>query len=60
MSDVDTCRAKLEGKRVVYCPSDGMQKLLPCTQCVSFCCLTSTEARRPVRDRDEWERGTEE
>ena len=25
-----------------------------------FCCLTSTEARRPVRDGDEWERGTEE
>ena len=26
----------------------------------SFCCLTSTEARRPIRDADEWERGTEE
>ena len=24
--------------------------------CVSFCCLTSTEARRPVRDGDEWEK----
>ena len=23
---------------------------------VSFCCLTSTEARRPVRDGDEWEK----
>ena len=22
-----------------------------------FCCLTSTEARRPIRDGDEWERG---
>ena len=24
---------------------------------VSFCCLTSTEARRPIRDGDEWEKG---
>ena len=24
---------------------------------MSFCCLTSTEARRPVRDGDEWEKG---
>ena len=24
------------------------------------CCLTSTEASRPIRDGDEWERGTEE
>ena len=22
-----------------------------------FCCLTSTEARRPIRDGDEWEKG---
>ena len=27
---------------------------------VSFCCLTSMEARRPIRDGDEWEKGTEE
>ena len=27
---------------------------------VSFCCLTSTEARRPIRDGDEWEAGIEE
>ena len=27
---------------------------------VSFCCLTSTEARRPIMDGDEWERGIEE
>ena len=27
---------------------------------VSFCCLTSTEARRPIRDGDERERETEE
>ena len=25
-------------------------------QCVSFCCLTSTEARRPIRDGDELQR----
>ena len=25
--------------------------------CVRFCCLTSTGARRPIRDGDEWERG---
>jgi len=27
---------------------------------IEFCCLTSTEARRPIRDGDEWECGTEE
>ena len=27
---------------------------------MSFWCLTSTEARRPIRDGDEWERGIEE
>ena len=26
-------------------------------ECVSFCCLTSTEARSPIRDGDEWEKG---
>ena len=26
---------------------------------MSFCCLTSTEARRPIRDVDELERGEE-
>ena len=25
-----------------------------------LCCLTSMEARRPIRDGDEWERGKEE
>ena len=25
--------------------------------CLSFCCLTSTEARRPTGDGDEWEKG---
>ena len=24
---------------------------------IDFCCLTSTEARRPIRDGDEWEKG---
>ena len=24
---------------------------------VSFCCLTSTEARKPIRNGDEWENG---
>ena len=24
---------------------------------MSFCCLTSTEASRPIRDGDEWEKG---
>ena len=27
---------------------------------IDFCCLTSTEARRSIRDGDEWERRTEE
>ena len=25
-----------------------------------YCCLTSTEAVRPIRDGDEWEKGKEE
>ena len=27
------------------------------THIVSFCCLMSMEARRPIRDGDEWEKG---
>ena len=27
---------------------------------IDFCCLTSTEARRPIRDGNEWEKGIEE
>ena len=40
----------------------AMSRVTNFTQRVSdsFCCLTSTEARRPIRDGDERERGTEE
>ena len=32
----------------------------PLSWLIDFCCITSTEARRTIRDGDEWERGTEE
>ena len=45
---------------ITDCVPFGHQTWCLCPGLVSFGCLTSTEARRPIRDGDEWERGTEE
>ena len=41
---------------LIHRAADGL--MAHSTERERLCCLTSTEARRPVRDGDEWEKGS--
>jgi len=50
-----TFRDEEKGERSMGVGKEG--DYIPRGTEVSFCCLTSTEARKPIRNGDEWENG---